>query len=182
MTFKPCSPFYAITCLNNFWSVPSGIRTPECPHAGQTLLLVSVSSVSSLSYTFNGTKWSGPLGETFRIRGPVSLQVKIPPFLKVMKHRAKPFHVQWWRIHMHEKFPNRTWNYISVINQISILLIIFSWNIFFFKLIYQVHECQSISNEMKDMILNNVKQRQLVEKIMKKYSFGWEPETSWLTR
>nr|XP_034317602.1 uncharacterized protein LOC105348151 [Crassostrea gigas] len=46
----------------------------------------------------------------------------------------------------------------------------------------QIKECQSISNEMKSMILNNVKQRHLVEKVMKRYSIGWKTEESWMAR
>ncbi|XP_062599698.1 uncharacterized protein LOC134261264 [Saccostrea cucullata] len=46
----------------------------------------------------------------------------------------------------------------------------------------QITECKSISNEMKVMILNSVKQRHLVEKIMKRYSLGWTMEGPWVTR
>ncbi|XP_061185606.1 uncharacterized protein LOC133193669 [Saccostrea echinata] len=46
----------------------------------------------------------------------------------------------------------------------------------------QINECKSISNDMKDMILNSVKQRHLVEKIMKRYSLGWTMEGPWVTR
>lgn len=35
---------------------------------------------------------------------------------------------------------------------------------------------------MKSMILNNVKQRHLVEKVMKRYSIGWKTEESWMAR
>ena len=42
--------------------------------------------------------------------------------------------------------------------------------------------CRSLSKNMRDMIVNNVKQRVQVENMIKKYSLSWANEDTWLTR